>query len=42
MLRQMLAYRLEQRCSIKDVLGSEWMTKYAVPDYERMRAALDD
>ncbi|KAL2753461.1 hypothetical protein ACRALDRAFT_1072061 [Sodiomyces alcalophilus JCM 7366] len=26
MLRPMLAYRPEQRCSVKEVLGSEWMT----------------
>ncbi|KAK2612401.1 hypothetical protein QQS21_001665 [Conoideocrella luteorostrata] len=36
MLRPMLAYRPEQRCSVKEVLGSEWMTKYAMPDYEGM------
>lgn len=38
MLRPMLAYRPEQRCGVKEVLGSEWMTKYAMPDYEGMRA----
>ncbi|KAG8412805.1 hypothetical protein J3458_013241 [Metarhizium acridum] len=37
MLRPMLAYRPEQRCSVKEVLGSEWMTRYAMPDYERLR-----
>ena len=36
MLRGMLAYRPEQRCSVKDVLGSEWMTRYAMPVYEGM------
>ncbi|TWU73014.1 hypothetical protein ED733_000097 [Metarhizium rileyi] len=38
MLRPMLAYRPEQRCSVRDVLDSEWMTRYAMPDFERMRA----
>lgn len=37
-LRPMLAYRPEQRCSVEEVLGSEWMVKYALPDYEEMRA----
>ncbi|KID88401.1 protein kinase domain protein, partial [Metarhizium majus ARSEF 297] len=36
MLRPMLAYRPEQRCSVNEVLDSEWMTRYAMPDYERM------
>uniref|UniRef100_A0A1Y1LLJ3 Protein kinase domain-containing protein n=1 Tax=Photinus pyralis TaxID=7054 RepID=A0A1Y1LLJ3_PHOPY len=36
MLRPMLAYRPEQRCSVNEVLGSGWMTRYAMPDYERM------
>ncbi|KID74804.1 SRSF protein kinase 1 [Metarhizium brunneum] len=36
MLRPMLAYRPEQRCSVNEVIGSEWMTRYAMPDYERM------
>lgn len=36
MLRPMLAYRPDQRCSITDVLSSEWATKYAMPDYEGM------
>ncbi|EGX88041.1 protein kinase domain protein [Cordyceps militaris CM01] len=38
MLRPMLAYKPEQRCSVRDVVASEWMTKYAMPEYERMRA----
>lgn len=37
MLRPMLAYRPEQRCNMDEVLGSEWMTRYAMPDYEEMR-----
>lgn len=36
MLRPMLAYRPEQRCSVNEVLDLEWMTRYAMPDYERM------
>lgn len=36
MLRPMLAYRPEQRCSVNEVLELEWMTRYAMPDYERM------
>ncbi|TQN67667.1 Serine/threonine-protein kinase SRPK [Colletotrichum shisoi] len=38
MLRPMLAYRPEQRCSVKEILGSEWMTRYAMQDYEGMRS----
>lgn len=37
MLRQMLVFRPEQRCNIDEVLGSEWVTRYAMPDYEEMR-----
>ncbi|OAA46512.1 protein kinase domain protein [Beauveria brongniartii RCEF 3172] len=36
MLQSMLVYRPEQRSSVKEVLSSEWMIKYAMPDYERM------
>ncbi|KAM0322697.1 hypothetical protein ACHAQA_009288 [Verticillium albo-atrum] len=39
MLRPMLAYKPDQRCDIEDVLGSEWMTRYAMPDFEGMRAS---
>lgn len=38
MLRPMLAYRPEHRCSVKAVLDSQWMIRYAMPDYEEMRA----
>jgi hypothetical protein len=37
MLQPMLAYRPEQRCNINHVLGSEWMTRYSMPDYDLMR-----
>ncbi|PMB65357.1 SRSF protein kinase 1 [Beauveria bassiana] len=42
MLQSMLLYRPEQRCTIKEVLGSEWMIKYAMPDYERMCTGASD
>jgi serine/threonine-protein kinase SRPK3 len=38
MLRPMLAYSPKQRCSVEDVLSSEWMARYAMPEYERLRA----
>ncbi|KAM3441001.1 hypothetical protein MY4824_001785 [Beauveria thailandica] len=42
MLQSMLVYRPEQRCSVKEVLSSEWMIKYAMPDYERMCTGASD
>lgn len=38
MLRSMLAYRPEQRCNIEEVLVSEWMIRYALPVYKKLRA----
>ncbi|KAK8149328.1 hypothetical protein G3M48_007416 [Beauveria asiatica] len=42
MLQSMLVYRPEQRCSVKEALSSEWMIKYAMPDYERMCTGASD
>lgn len=36
MLRPMLAFRPEHRCTASQVLRSEWMTKWALPEYEKM------
>ncbi|ATY66322.1 kinase domain [Cordyceps militaris] len=36
-MRPMLAYRPEERCDVGEILNSEWMTRYAMPDYKRMR-----
>lgn len=38
MLKPMLAWRPGDRCSIKDVVESEWMMKWAIPGYEQMPA----
>lgn len=37
MLRLMLAFRPEQRCSVDEILDSKWTTRDAMPDYEKMR-----
>ncbi|RDH36360.1 protein kinase-like protein [Aspergillus welwitschiae] len=34
-IRRMLAFRPEERPTAKDVLESEWIAKWALPDYER-------
>lgn len=38
MLRAMLSYYPESRITAKEVLQSEWMTRWALPAYEKMRA----
>ncbi|PWY82118.1 hypothetical protein BO70DRAFT_405311 [Aspergillus heteromorphus CBS 117.55] len=35
LIRRMLAFRPEERISIEEVLKSEWMVEWALPDYER-------
>ncbi|KAL2821141.1 kinase-like domain-containing protein [Aspergillus granulosus] len=35
MIHRMLAFRPEDRPTAEDVLGSEWMRKWALPDYKR-------
>lgn len=40
MIRPMLEYRPEKRCTVNEVLQSEWMTKWAMPDFKRMRKEL--
>jgi hypothetical protein len=35
MMRQMLRYRPEERLTVDQVLKSEWMEKWAYPDYKR-------
>ncbi|KAI2843153.1 hypothetical protein CBS11350_5432 [Aspergillus niger] len=37
MLRPMLAFRPEQRSTTKQILESEWMEKWALPEYEKIR-----
>lgn len=41
MLRAMLAYKPEDRITVVGVLQSEWMTKWAMPEYEKVRQ-MDD
>ncbi|RAK75324.1 kinase-like protein [Aspergillus fijiensis CBS 313.89] len=36
MLRPMLAFRPEERCTTKQILESEWMVKWALPAYEKI------
>ncbi|RAH43562.1 uncharacterized protein BO95DRAFT_393856 [Aspergillus brunneoviolaceus CBS 621.78] len=36
MLRPMLAFRPEERCTTKQTLESEWMVKWALPAYEQI------
>lgn len=38
MLRGMLAYKPEDRTTVKQVLESEWMTKWALPAYNKMNS----
>ncbi|PYH76786.1 hypothetical protein BO82DRAFT_195199 [Aspergillus uvarum CBS 121591] len=38
MLRSMLSFRLEGRPSAQPVLESEWMAKWALPEYEKLRS----
>ncbi|PTU25131.1 hypothetical protein P175DRAFT_0528661 [Aspergillus ochraceoroseus IBT 24754] len=39
MLRPMLSFRPENRSSTQRVLESEWMVKWAIPEYERLRSS---
>ncbi|KAJ6093034.1 protein kinase domain protein [Penicillium sp. IBT 16267x] len=39
MLRSMLSFRPENRPSTQQVLESEWMVKWALPEYEKVRLA---
>jgi serine/threonine protein kinase len=39
LMRRMLAFRPEERPSAEEVLRSEWMTKWVLPDVERSRRA---
>ncbi|RAH84637.1 kinase-like protein [Aspergillus japonicus CBS 114.51] len=36
MLRPMLAFRPEERCTTKQILESEWMVRWALPAYEKI------
>lgn len=38
MLRSMLSFRPENRPSAQQVLESEWMVKWALPEYEKIRS----
>ncbi|EKV17990.1 hypothetical protein PDIG_11610 [Penicillium digitatum PHI26] len=35
LMRRMLAFRPEERPTVKEVLQSEWMVKWALPDLKR-------
>jgi serine/threonine-protein kinase SRPK3 len=37
MLKAMMAFRPGERPTAKEILKSEWMRKWALPDLERMR-----
>ncbi|KAJ0422249.1 kinase-like protein [Aspergillus carlsbadensis] len=37
MLRSMFRFRPEERASVEDILRSDWMVKWALPDYEKSR-----
>ena len=37
MLRPMLSFKPEHRSSAQEVLESEWMVKWAIPEYEKIR-----
>ncbi|KAJ5180238.1 hypothetical protein N7492_003448 [Penicillium capsulatum] len=39
LMRRMLQFRPEQRLTAEEVLLSEWMVKWALPDYERKQKA---
>ncbi|KAH6838345.1 kinase-like domain-containing protein [Chaetomium sp. MPI-CAGE-AT-0009] len=41
LIRKMLAFRPEQRPTADEVLRSEWMVKWALPDLERSRQVAD-
>ncbi|KAJ9211896.1 hypothetical protein DTO166G4_6548 [Paecilomyces variotii] len=39
MLRQMLSFKPENRSSAQQVLESEWMVKWAIPEYQKIRSS---
>jgi hypothetical protein len=38
MLRSMLVFRPEGRVTARQVLESEWMVRWAIPEYEKVRS----
>jgi serine/threonine-protein kinase SRPK3 len=42
LMRSMLAYRPEQRPSAEEILQSEWMVNWALPEFERARLLRHD
>lgn len=41
MLRPMLSFEPKNRLSAQQVLESEWMVKWAIPEYEKIRSSQD-
>lgn len=41
LMRRMLAFRPEERLTAEEVLGSEWMRKWVLPDVERSGGGAD-
>ncbi|KAL1859077.1 hypothetical protein VTK73DRAFT_7596 [Phialemonium thermophilum] len=41
LMRQMLVFRPEERISAEQVLGADWMVRWALPDFERSEMRLD-
>lgn len=41
LMRGMLAFRPEERLTAEEVLGSEWMRRWALPAVERSRGEVD-
>jgi serine/threonine protein kinase len=39
MLRSMLVFKPESRATAKQILDSEWMVKWALPEFEKCRLA---
>ncbi|KAK1141853.1 hypothetical protein N8T08_008366 [Aspergillus melleus] len=39
MLRPMLSFKPENRSSVQQVLESEWMVKWAIPEFEKIRSS---
>lgn len=37
LMRRMLTFQPENRLTVEEVLGSEWMVKWVLPDLERCR-----
>lgn len=38
LMRDMLQFRPEKRPTIEEVLASEWMVKWVLPEFERLQA----